>query len=371
MNEFDYVKCVNDPFASFKNIRRLFQQADESAFVLCNGSTKVSDHEGISAAGGSSSERRLTPALDAEALLLGKTISRDHIPVSPVGIVSPVVISRACLGLMNMNATVADCGSFSPPEVEHLKISSVPAECPSTGTALPVDLVNELFDKGFELGKKLAASHKFIVVAECVPGGTTTALAVLTMLGIEANGLLSSSVLSCNHQQRWQLVQEGISKTSASKAQVEANSLLAIAAVGDPMQAFVSGLSLAASPMVPVILAGGSQMLAVWAILNKLAASRKLPINREQIFVMTTKWVAFDPNAAVQKLALLTNAPLVASCPDFNLSRHPGLRAYEAGHVKEGVGAGALMALSHLQGFPPEQILATIDNTYDTIVPCT
>ncbi|MBX9722278.1 MAG: hypothetical protein K2X81_12835, partial [Candidatus Obscuribacterales bacterium] len=211
--------------------------------------------------------------------------------------------------------------------------------------------------------------NRYIVVAECVPGGTTTALAVLTMLGIEANGLLSSSVLSCNHQQRWQLVQEGISRTSFSQAQVEEDSLLAIAAVGDPMQAFVSGLSLAASPTVPVVLAGGSQMLAVWAILNKLAASRNLSINKEQIFVMTTKWVAFDPKAAVQRLSVLTNAPLIASCPDFNASRHAGLRAYEAGHVKEGVGAGSLMALSHIQGLSPEQILTAIDSTYDKLVP--
>ncbi len=376
-----FIQVVNDPFDSIGKQIEAFQLNHRGTFILCNASSKVSDREGISAAGLDAAARRFTPALDAEALVLGRTISKHAVPLSPIGIVSPVVISRACLQLTNLRVKVIDCGSFYAPAIEHISFSDLPSECPSSGHAISEEHVRYLYKRGFELGTSLAADNDYLVIAECVPGGTTTALALLTVLGYDVQGLLSSSLPICNHQQRWKLVQEGLSRLPYSKKELEDDALLAVAAVGDPMQAVVAGLVKSASANLPIYLAGGSQMLAVWALLAKLlddteksdtgSAGCQLAswrLIQKKLLVMSTKWVAFDPSAGVDKLAKLVSAPFVASSPDFINSKHPGLRAYEDGNVKEGVGAGALMCMARLNGYSESEILNSIDNCYDELL---
>ena len=50
--------------------------------------------------------------------------------------------------------------------------------------------VKLLFEGGYKIGKKL---KKSLLLTECVPGGTSTAFAVLSGLGINVNGLISGS----------------------------------------------------------------------------------------------------------------------------------------------------------------------------------
>ncbi|MBX9686194.1 MAG: TIGR00303 family protein [Candidatus Obscuribacterales bacterium] len=361
----NYVCSLNDPFHSFERLLNRFDGPEGGQFVLSFAGTKASEHEGISAAGSSPEARRLTPALDAETLLLGKPVTAASLPVSPSGIVSPVVITRACLSLMNLSPLLVDCGSFHPALTEAMKLSTQVADCPSTGKALPLPLVKELYQSGIALGQSLSESRSYLILAECVPGGTTTAMALLTALGYETKGLLSSSLPNSNHEQRFQLVEKGLSKTSYSKAEIKADALKAVAALGDPMQAFSAGLAASAARSMPVYLAGGSQMLAVWALLRALDQSTQIERN---LTVLTTKWVAFDSSAGISKLADILQAPLAAACPDFMSSRHAGLRAYEEGNVKEGVGAGASMCLANMAGFSPETIMAAIDRSYDEMV---
>lgn len=360
----DYVRSVCDPFNNFEALCEWFHPEQRRKFLLCNAGTRASEHEGISAAGLDPAARRLTPAVDAEALVLGRTISAASLPVSPLGIVSPVVISRACLRLMNTTVEVIDSGSFKTPELDCLKLSAHVAECPSTGQAIPEELVERLFDKGQKLGEQFASENDYIVIAECVPGGTTTAMAVMTALGYEIDGLVSSSLPTCNHEQRSKLVHEGIAASKYSRNDFANKPLLAVSSVGDPMQAVITGITIAAAKQRRVFLAGGSQMLAVWALLKALSLPESTLKN---ITVITTTWVAFDPSAGVQKLAQLMQAPMVAACPNFWNSRHSGLQAYEEGNVKEGVGAGASMCLAYLNGFSPEQIQEAIDNCYDEL----
>ncbi len=92
--------------------------------------------------------------------------------------------------------------------------------------------------------------------------------------------------------------------------------------------------------------------------------------NLQNLAVITTKWVAFDPTADSVKLASMLGVPLAASCIDFSSSRHAGLRAYEKGHIREGVGAGASMAMVHiLTGADERRIINTIDACYEELVP--
>ena len=366
------VSIVNDPFGGLLHLQNMLEAnaefAKDCSFLLCNAGTAASEHEGISAAGMNPAARRLTPALDAEALVLGRTISAEKLPVSPRGIVSPVVISRACLNLLEMQIKIIDCGSFNSPAVDCTKLSESPAKCPSSGDAMPYAHVRTLFDRGVEIGKAMSEKVNFLVLAECVPGGTTTALAVLNALGHEVNGLLSSSLPSSNHKQRFELVQKGLNKTKHSIDEMKNNALLAVAAVGDPMQAVAAGVVSSFTSNKPMVLAGGSQMLAVWAILTALDTRAHISLERKNLSIMSTDWVVFDKTAGVDRLAKILNAPLAASRPNFNDSRHPGLQAYEKGNVKEGVGAGASMCLANLAGFSRQEIITAVDSEYDKCV---
>lgn len=362
----DYFSIINDPFKNIAELYGWFSAERRAKFLLCNAGTKASEHSGISAAGADPLARRLTPAVDAEALVLGKTISAKGLPVSPRGIVSPVVISRACLKLLELDIQVVNCGSFESPKLEGLlQLSEIVAECPSSGHALAEELVADLFKQGTEIGKELADTYDYLMLAECVPGGTTTAMAVMHALGYEIKGLVSSSLPTCNHSQRWQLVETGIASSGYTKSEFAGKPLLAVSSVGDPMQAVLAGIVSTATKKCKIFLAGGSQMLAIWALCKSLLLPE---FSLKNIVIMSTKWVAFDKSAGVQKLAELLQAPMAVACPNFWNSRHRGLQAYEEGNVKEGVGAGASMCVAHLNRFTREQIQNAIDDCYDELV---
>ncbi|CAN5563755.1 TIGR00303 family protein [soil metagenome] len=339
----------------------------DCAFYLCLGSTAISDLEGISAAGSTPEFRRLTPAADAEALVLGQTKTLAKLPVSPLGVVSPVVITRACLQLSNTAPQIVNCGAFVPPKIPHFTAGDCPADSVSSGRAMPLNTVKSLFAKGFDFGNEQSANGRPMIISECVPGGTTTALGVLLALGYDAQHSLSGSIPHCNHEMRLRLVEQGLRQAGINSP--HANPFEILAAVGDPMQPFVLGMALAACRTTSVILAGGSQMLAIYALCAAVATDYGIEIENAEIGVITTKWVAFDQYARIADLSKQIGAPLSASSPNFLLSRHAGLQAYEAGNVKEGVGAGASMALAY-QVLEADRglLMGKIDQSYDGMV---
>ena len=120
------------------------------------------------------------------------------------------------------------------------------------------------------------------------------------------------------------------------------------------------------------MLAGGTQMLAVYALISAIAQTYALLWQPEEVVVGTTRWVAEDPTGATVDLALslekasLTQSgrtpPLLATHLSFADSRYPQLRAYEQGFVKEGMGAGAACIAAHLsQNWQQHQLLAAIE----------
>ncbi|CAN5169797.1 TIGR00303 family protein [soil metagenome] len=375
---------------------RLAQRID---FVLALAGSEVSDSEGISAAGSSPELRRLTPAIDADALL-SHLSDQQKLPVSPKGITSPVVLTRAALSLIPHLTTVVDCGSFSSPHIDHLKVGNEPGKAIVSGQALRPEIVEQLFQAGSKLADDLATSEStrscnissnsdesLIVLSECVPGGTTTAQAIFMALGIEAENLLSSSMPEGNHEAKIAMAKTGISKAaerlglekSDLTSYFRSNPLAAIAAVGDPMQAFAAGFISrrhgknendkeedGKTDSNITILAGGSQMLAVYALAKLLASNEGLELSN--LLVATTKWVAHDKWAQTTKLATLVDAPFVACNFALSESCHAGLRAYEEGHVKEGVGAGATILLANILARVEEAtILQTIDSFYTVL----
>jgi len=330
-------------------------QGHQPAFVCVLGFTATSLIDGISSAGVTAEDRKITAIADAELLTRGKS---TRLPPLSAG-VSPAYISRAVVAQLQFPLYIFNAGLPQPPTVPHINLGGVPAQCLTTGQALHLDCVKHLFQQGMHWGKKLAEAHPYIILSECVVGGTTTALAVLTALGYSAHGKMGSSHPVCNHEQKWQVVQQGLRKMPPT-----ANPLTIVSAVGDPMQILVAGMAIALSKQAGVLLAGGTQMLAVYGLLERLGATLGLAWHKENIIIGTTRWVAEDPTAQVIELAKQFPIPLVAGQLSFADSQYPELRIYESGFVKEGVGAGGAMISAHLyQNWRNQDFVRAIEHT--------
>jgi NaMN:DMB phosphoribosyltransferase len=116
-----------------------------------------------------------------------------------------------------------------------------------------------------------------------------------------------------------------------------------------------------------VMLAGGSQMLAVAALIEALSGRDALM----SLAVGTTRWIVEDPAADVLGLAAEISPTLavLAANLDFSRSRHAALHTYEQFMVKEGVGAGGACVAAHLaSGASIEALEAAIDDAYDALL---
>ena len=326
---------------------------------------------GISAAGATAASRRATAAADAELLLLGPERPRPHaLPPLPAG-VSPALISHVVLQELGLSPLLVDLGCPVAPAVAHLRLplrwGGGPARCLSRGQAMDPGRVKALMAVGHRWGSALARGrvHRPLVLTECVPGGTSTAQAVLTALGLEVEGLVSGSLREPAHRRKAALVERGM---AASDLVAPVEPRRALAALGDPMQALAASLLLAlAGSGVPVLLAGGSQMAAVLALALALAPPPLRQHLAADVAIGTTAWVAAEPSSDLSLLlerigARWQVAPLAfAADLRFDADLHKALADYERGFVKEGVGAGGLALLWQLSGRSPEVLARRCD----------
>lgn len=332
-------------------------------FCCVLGFTETGLIPGISAAGATPESRRYTAIADAEFLINGPKAHASY-PLPPLHQgASPVFISRAVVQGQHIPVWLFDAGLPIPPAVEAIALGGKPARCLSTGAAQELECVQHLFQQGLDWGHRLAHQGSYLILSECVVGGTTTALAVLTGLGIDAQGKINSSHPVCNHGQKWALVCEGLARLSQHASQ-HPSPWSVVSAVGDPMQVVVAGMMLAASRQGGVLLAGGTQMLAVYALGRAIAKHGALDWNPEQVVVGTTRWVAEDTTGDTVGLAkAIAEVPLLATALSFRESQYPQLQAYEQGFVKEGVGAGGCAIAAHLyQGWGQAQLLESIES---------
>lgn len=339
------------------------------SFACILGFTATGLVPDISAAGATPQAREYTAIADAEFLATGVAPSYRHpLPILEAGL-SPTFISRAVVEALNIPTYIFNAGLPHQPTVATIDLQGVPANCVSSGQAMPLTIVEQLFNQGLLWGAKLAKTTDYLIIGECVVGGTTTALALLMALGIDARGMVNSSHPNCNHQQKWSLVKTGLSQASIFEQFAQANKndpLKLVAAIGDPMQIVSAGMAIAASRQIGVMLAGGTQMLAVYALIEAIINYHHLSVQESQIVVGTTRWVAEDPTGNTIGLAnLMGGVPLLATGLSFSTSRYPGFRAYSQGYVKEGVGAGGCAIASQLkQNWTSTQLLTVIETLF-------
>lgn len=357
-------------------------------FACVLGFTATGLIPGISAAGRTPEDRKYTAIADAEFLYNGFQPQPQYkLPPLQAG-ASPVLISRAVVEALDIPVYLFNAGLPQPPTVPAIDLGGTPAKCLSGGEALELATVKHLLEQGLFWGQHLASSitHEYVILGECVVGGTTTALAVLTGLGITADGKVNSSHPVCNHSQKWELVQVGLQRAFSCTG-VEEQALLGkpalgdlgenypftlypcpspldlVAAVGDPMQIAAAGMAIALSRTKGVILAGGTQMLAVYALMQAIVKVYGYTWQPEAVVVGTTRWVAEDPTGKTVELAqMVGSVPLLATKLSFADSKYPQLRAYEQGYVKEGMGAGGVAVAAHLTlGWNQPQLLQAIE----------
>ncbi|MGB7087449.1 MAG: TIGR00303 family protein [Phormidesmis sp.] len=312
----------------------------------------------ISAAGTTPQARRYTAIADGEFLFSGRASTRHPFPRLPGGI-SPVVITRAVLSHQQIPLRLLSTGLFDSLCVPHVALPRVIAKAVNTARAMTPSQVNALLESGLKWGRRLAQPGSYLILGECVVGGTTTAQAVLTALGYPVAQKMSSSHQHNNHRQKQAVVDQGL---ALWQHQANRCALSAVAAVGDPMQAVAAGIAITASRRGGVLLAGGSQMLAVYALVQAVARERSLQWDPSQVVVGTTRWVIEDANAETAAIAKAVGAPYLASQINFTQSPYFQLRAYEQGFVKEGTGAGGCAIASNLyQGWTNAQLRHAVE----------
>lgn len=315
-------------------------------FCAILGNTLLSTVPGVSGAGSTPDNTLFTPILDAELIIQGAITSHPIKPNTPTGCPTPASITRSMMELCDLQPLFINSGLRYIPTVPCLDVYGEIGEDPRFCDAIPK--AQSLFEKGKLIGKFLSASSDLIVLGECVPGGTTTALCVLRALGYDAS--VSSSFIDNPVSHKEEICRIVLERVRADHVTAP---LDVLKYTGDPMMPVAAGISSAFSGHI--ILAGGTQMLAVSAIIK--AMGYPLPS------VVTTSYVRDDPSANVDQIARQIGVKIFYVDPGFGDIGHAGLARYCIGEVKEGMGAGGAMCLAYLLGHSPKKIRDKILST--------
>ena len=341
-------------------IETLKKNINNFKIFLVIAGTNTSQIPGISAAGINAKSRRRTALADAEFFLKGPTTDHKYkLPFLNAG-VTPALISYVCSKLINVYPVIVPLGIGIKPYFNHLVIEDRelgPSNCLTTGKSMTLERVLNLYERGLAIGK---SSKQPVLISESVPGGTTTAQAVMEAFGLGVSNLIGSSLFKPPIELKRKIVQRGLSNANLK---TDYDSFDVIAAVGDPFQAFSMGLLIGARlAKQPVILSGGSQMIAVILLVLEFLDIKNKNDFIEDIFVATTGWLIKE-NFLDDLLKLINekydvNLLGLASPLNFKYSKYKELKDYELGHVKEGVGAGGLSLLAFLKGFKNDEIVS-------------
>ena len=138
----------------------------------------------------------------------------------------------------------------------------------------------------------------------------------------------------------------------------------AIASFGDPLMPTVVGLAEEViSRKRKIILAGGTQMCCILALLKSLNISL-----RDNICIGTTSYIINDKKSDILGLmnAISDKVPIFYIDLLLENSTKKGLRSYSEGFVKEGAGAGgiSIAALLNNNNLTKEQFLQKLEENY-------
>lgn len=339
------------------------------AYVLINSEIDLTRKHKISATRDDLTNH-ITPLLDTEYLLYGELSSKSKVELRSKGfnietftkgnILTPMIGVRAILKKLkqkyDVTVFIINIGLEHLPYVDHdksefkthvININTLYSDNRRViGKAIkPLFLFNISHTAG-KFGEtffKNYTSKDKIIIAECVPGGTTTAQCVLS-LTLKDEIFTASSSNNLEIHESKNLVVSGILKSLNKEEDYQD----LIYKVCDYYHVFASCLLYQlydTKVKAKIILAGGTQALSVLAIMDKNVLN-----NFPNLITSTTRWVINSVyrlgmgklyyENVIGKVGLFFNHKI-----DFIDSKHNGLREYENGVVKEGCGLGALLYL--------------------------
>jgi len=334
-------------------------------FVCTIGTTETAKIPGLSAAGANPAATDFTPPADVELLFYGKCKCIPGVPVTPDGIPTPGLLTMTAVNLAKMPVFAASGGVRVKPIAPFFELDGAPGEDIRTGSA--VKDPRKVYESAVLAGENLASGADYLVIGESIPGGTTTALAVLMAQGYDAANKVSSTLPVNPHNQKIDVAKEGLGKTKHRPDEMKRDAMTAISAVGDPMMPAAAGMIVGAARKVPVIAAGGTQMAAVLSIVKAME-----PSALKNVALGTTKWIVNDKSSDIRGLMKqIAPVPVIAANLDFSSSRLSGLRIYETGLVKEGVGCGGatVAAVCRSEGkLDMPTFLKELEKSYDRLM---
>jgi len=298
--------------------------------------TETCEIPGITFAGEDKNSIQFTPPADAEYLHYGYCKTIDKIPMTPDGKPTPGLLTKTALESSSIPHLTINAGSKISPQLPFIDTGLSFGKNIEIQDAMTDSLVSHAVDYGRIVGRSLASLTDCLIIGESIPGGTTTALAVLRALGFYAK--VSSSIPNNPVELKNRIVNCALERIDSD------HPYSIVAKVGDPMIPFVAGMLSTASDISKVMLAGGTQMTAV------LAFASKIGFNEENTAIGTTSYITHDEStnfkSLVQKIA---DVPIISVDPGLKNSQYSGLKAFSEGFAKEGVGAGGCIISSMLK----------------------
>jgi len=335
-------------------------------FVCVISYTATSEIPGITIAGAAPEMIQYTPPADAEFLYYGRCKCISSVPATPDGKPTPALITRTALRLGNIPFLVVDAGSKVKPSIPLISLDLKPGENIEMHDAMSLSDAERALDHGRTLGKQLAKLSDMVVIGESIPAGTTTALAVLVALGMDAKFKMGSSMPTNPHELKNKVVSTAI-KRAGLKAGGVVSPLEAISMFGDPMMPALSGVAEGAlSEGAKVMLAGGTQMAVALALLKMRGVSMR------KLCVGSTTYIARDRTSDLPGLVkqIAPRVPLLYCGLRLDRSSKPGLRAFAEGFVKEGVGAGgaSITAMMGPRKITGKKFLNALEKEYESSI---
>lgn len=324
--------------------------------LLVAGNTQTASIEGISAAGADREAMLHTPAADLEIVAYGDVARAPFVPVSPSGCPTPAVVTRAVRDLLGFDVVAVDAGLARETGAPTVALGDGPGGDIRRPEAVPD--ARRIFDRAREFAAALPADE--LVVGETIPGGTTTALAVLAALGGPAT--VSSSLRENPLALKREVVDAALDASDLAAGGAAGDPVAAVRHVGDPVLAAVAGLIAgAAAAGTDVALAGGTQLAAAAALARHAGVDAPLEL-------ATTRFVAADGSADLDALAAALDLDARVTDPGFDRRDHPATDAYAAGEAKEGVGMGGALALADRAGVPMAAVRDRTVALYDRLL---
>jgi len=305
-------------------------------FSLVISYTETCEIPGITFAGTNKDSIKFTPPADAEYLHYGYCKTIDKIPMTPDGKPTPALLTKTALESASIPHLTINAGSKVSPQLPFIETGMSSGKNISIQDAMTDSQVSHAVDYGRIVGRSMASLTDSLIIGESIPGGTTTALAVLRAFGFNAK--VSSSIPNNPIELKNQIVTSALERIDSD------HPYSIIAKIGDPMIPFVAGMLNSASSISKVMLAGGTQMSAV------LAFASKIGFNEENTVIGTTSYITHDESVNfVDVVKQIADIPIISIDPGLKNSKHSGLKAFSEGFAKEGVGAGGSIISSMIK----------------------